>query len=243
MAGRDTKSMPCEKLILCGGKGTRLGDLGARIPKALAPLRGKPILLHKLEQCVAQGMHDIILAIGYRGDQITAACDQSSVDGRFVYSDSGEDASMLRRIYDARRHFGEQVIVSYGDSLANLDYGDLLAFHRTQESLLTLVTAPIQSPFGLVSSDEQGQVTGLEEKPVLQYYIGTFVVERQAFDYLPRDLIDWEDGTGLIAFFKILMAVGQLHNYRHDGLDITFNTVEELDAANDGFLKFHTHFK
>ncbi len=235
--------MQCNTLILCGGKGSRLGELGTHIPKALAPLRGKPILFHKLEQCATQGMREVILAIGYLGDQITAACDQLDTDCKVVFSDSGTDASMLRRIYDARKHFEDQVIISYGDSLANLDYSELLSFHRDHGSLLTLVTAPIQSPFGLVSSDAKGQVTGLEEKPVLQYYIGTFVLDRQAFDYLPQDLINWEDGSGLISFFKILMAIGRLYNYRHDGMDITFNTVEELDAANDGFLKFHTHFK
>lgn len=235
--------MQNKKLILCGGKGSRLGELGVQIPKALAPLRGKPILFHKLEQCAAQGLNEVILAIGYRGDQIKEACDQLEMDCRVSFSDSGVEASMLRRIYDARKHFEEQVIVSYGDSLDDLDYNDLLTAHREHNSLLTLVTAPIQSPFGLVSSNEKGQVTGLEEKPVLQYYIGTFVLERQAFDYLPQDLINWEDGNGLISFFKILMALGRLYNYGHNGMDITFNTVEELDAANDGFLKFHTHFK
>ena len=31
-------------VILCGGKGTRLGELGKKFPKTLVKIQGKPIL-------------------------------------------------------------------------------------------------------------------------------------------------------------------------------------------------------
>jgi len=233
----------CKTIILCGGKGTRLGKLGKDIPKALVKLRGKPILYHKLSHSIKQGFGDFIIAIGYKGNMIADACKEMDLDFKVNFSDSGEDAGMLRRIYDTKDLFEERVIVTYGDSIANIQLQRLLDFHLEKRSLLSIVTAPIQSPFGLVTSNDDKQIQTYEEKPILHYYIGTFIVETKALDYIPEQIINWPDGKGLIAFFKILIALNKLYTYPHEGHDITFNTIEELNTAEEGFLKFYTHFQ
>jgi NDP-sugar pyrophosphorylase family protein len=141
--------------------------------------------------------------------------------------------------------FEDRVIVTYGDSIANIQLQSLIDFHLEKRGLLSIVTAPIQSPFGLVTSDYNKQVQTLDEKPILHYYIGTFVMEKKAIEYIPEQIINWPDGNGLIAFFKILMAINKLYAYPYEGEgpDITFNTIEELNAAEEGFLKFYTHFQ
>jgi len=233
----------CRTIILCGGKGTRLGKLRESIPKSLVKLHEKPILYHKLSHSINQGFLDFIIAIGYKGNMIVDACKDMDLKFNVDFSDSGEDAGMLRRIYDASELFKDRVIVTYGDSIANIQLQHLMDFHLEKQGLLSIVTAPIQSPFGLVTSDDNKQIQTLEEKPVLHYYIGTFVMEKKAIEYIPEQIINWPDGKGLIAFFKILMALNKLYAYPHEGHDITFNTIEELNAAEEGFLKFYTHFQ
>ena len=233
----------CKTIILSGGKGTRLGEVGKSIPKSLVKLNGKPILYHKLDHSIKQGFNDFVIAIGYKGNMIVDACKEVDLDFNVAFADSGEDAGMLRRIYDARDLFEDRVIVTYGDSIANLQLQHLIDFHVEKQGLLSIVTAPIQSPFGLVTSDEKKQVLTLEEKPVLYYYIGTFVMEKKAIEYIPEQIINWPDGDGLMAFFRILMAINKLYTYPHEGHDVTFNTIEELNAAEEGFLKFYTHFQ
>jgi len=233
----------CKTIILSGGKGTRLGKVGKNAPKALVELSGKPILYHKLDHSIKQGFGDFVIAIGYKGNMIVDACRDMDLNFNVDFSDSGEDAGMLRRIYDTRELFEDRVIITYGDSIANIQLQRLLDFHLEKQSLLSIVTAPIQSPFGLVASDDNKQVLSLEEKPVLHYYIGTFVMEKKAIEYIPEQVINWPDGKGLIAFFKILMALNKLYAFPHEGHDITFNTIEELNAAEEGFLKFYTHFQ
>jgi NDP-sugar pyrophosphorylase family protein len=233
----------CKTIILCGGKGRRLGTLGESIPKALVELDEHSILYHKLKHSIKHGFDDMIFATGYKGNMIVDACRNMRLNFKSVFSNLGVDAGMLRRIYEVRNMFQDRVIVTYGDSIANLQLLDLVDFHIQSESLLSIVSAPIQSPFGLITSDYNSQVISLKEKPVLHYYIGTFIMERKAIEYIPKQIINWPDGKGLIAFFKILMALNKLHAYSYEGCDITFNTVEELDAAEKGFLKFYTHFK
>jgi len=233
----------CKTIILCGGRGSRLGQIGKNIPKPLVQLREKPILYHKLSQGIGQGFGDFILAIGYKGEMIVDACRKMDLKFNVDFSDSGEDAGMLRRIYDARNLFEDRAIVTYGDSIANIQLKRLLDFHLEKKGLLSVVTAPIQSPFGLVTSNDDKQIQTFEEKPVLHYYIGTFVMEKKALEYIPKEIIDLPDGKGLVAFFKILKERKKLYAYSHTGHDITFNTIEELGAAEEGFLKFYTHFQ
>jgi len=230
-------------IVLCGGKGRRLGRLGETIPKALVKLHDKSILYHKLNQSINQGFRDFIIATGYKGNMIIDACNHMDLDFKIDFSDSGEEAGMLRRIYNAKDLFEDRAIVTYGDTLTNMKMQDFVDFHYAKKGLATIVTAPIQSPFGLVTSNDNQQVQTLSEKPILYYYIGTFIVEKKAMELIPPDILDLPDGRGLIAFLDILREHNRLYAYPHEGRDITFNTIEELGMAEEGFLKFYTHFQ
>jgi NDP-sugar pyrophosphorylase family protein len=233
----------CKTIILCGGKGTRLGNLGEIVPKTLVDFHGKPILYHKLDRSIQQGFDEFIIATGYKSEMVVDACKKMDLKCNVEFSDSDEKDGMLKRIYQARALFEDKVIVTYGDTFTHLEIADLIRFHQSNESLLSIVIAPIQSPFALVATNHECKVFSLEEKPLLYYYIGTFIMEKRAFDFIPEQIINWPDGKGLIAFFKMLIAIEKLSSYIYDGPEITFNTIEELDAAKEGFLKFYTHFQ
>jgi glucose-1-phosphate cytidylyltransferase len=233
----------CQTLILCGGRGRRIGKIGKALPKTLVKLHGKPLLYHKLLHGIRQGFDRFILAIGYKGDMIIEACSEMNLPCRIDFSSAGESAGILERIYEARDMFEDRVIVTYGDSISNLSLPELIDFHLDRLGLASIVSAPIQSPFGLVTFDGKRKVHSLNEKPVLHYYVGTFVLEKKALESVPEGVIRMKDGEGLIRFFQELIALGKLHTFIHEGPDITFNTVEELQFARQGFLKFYTHFK
>ena len=57
-------------VILCGGKGTRLGALGKKVPKTLVKVQNKEILWYILNHLKKNGFTDNILPLGYKGDQI-----------------------------------------------------------------------------------------------------------------------------------------------------------------------------
>ena len=52
-------------VILCGGKGTRLGTLGKKVPKTLVKVQNKEILWYILKHLKKNGFNDIILPLGY----------------------------------------------------------------------------------------------------------------------------------------------------------------------------------
>ena len=56
--------------ILAGGKGTRLGALGKRIPKAMIKIQGKEIIWYIIKILKKNGFNQIILPLGYKGNLI-----------------------------------------------------------------------------------------------------------------------------------------------------------------------------
>ena len=57
-------------VILCGGKGTRLGFETKIIPKPMAKIDNDPIILHIMNYYMKFGFNDFILALGYKGNVI-----------------------------------------------------------------------------------------------------------------------------------------------------------------------------
>ena len=57
-------------VILCGGRGTRLGLITKKIPKSLVEIQGKPIIWYILKILKKNKFNHFILPIGYKGDQI-----------------------------------------------------------------------------------------------------------------------------------------------------------------------------
>lgn len=62
-----------EVVLLCGGKGTRLGPLTAATPKPLLPVDETPFLVLRLQQLQREGVRRIILAVHYLAEQFHAA--------------------------------------------------------------------------------------------------------------------------------------------------------------------------
>ena len=59
-----------QTVILAGGLGTRLRPLTNNIPKPMVLLNGKPYLEYQIEYLKQFGFTDIVLAVGYLGEQI-----------------------------------------------------------------------------------------------------------------------------------------------------------------------------
>ena len=227
-------------LIMCGGRGKRLGKLTENLPKPLIKIGDKTILELKLRNYIQQGFNNFILCVGYKGDLIKEAVKQFGLAGVFKFSDEGEPAGILKRLYMAKDLFDEKIIVTYGDTHTDINLLQLYESHIKSDNEATIVVAPIQNPFGLVEFDRVSKVTYFKEKPVLNYYIGYAVINKSALELVSHKIIDMPDGEGLVMFYKILMAMEKLGAFYHSGLQITFNTEDELRIVQEKFINFYT---
>jgi NDP-sugar pyrophosphorylase family protein len=230
-------------LIMCGGRGKRLGSLTQKIPKPLVKVNNQVILNVKIDQYLQHGYSDFIFCVGYKGDLIQEAVSKINAEMQVCFSDAGVEAGILERLFAAKDLFKDMVLMSYGDTFTDLNLDKLIESHQNSDNEVTIVTAPIQNPFGLVEYDSGDKVTFLSEKPILNYYIGYAIINKTALDLVPPKVIKMPDGEGLVIFFKILIAMRKLGVYNHSGLQITFNTKEELKDAEEKLVRFYTNLE
>ena len=68
-------------LVLAGGFGSRLRAAVPDVPKPLAPVCGKPFLMHLLENCVSQGADDIVFLLHFEAQKIEKILSRMAMDG------------------------------------------------------------------------------------------------------------------------------------------------------------------
>lgn len=128
--------------ILAGGLGTRLKPITQRIPKVMLSINGKPFLLYLLEHLRRQGITEIILCIGYLGEQVRNFLqDGESFGLKIRYSQEEEKllgtGGALRQ---AQNLLDEYFLVINGDTYLPINYGDLeKSFLRCGKKALAVV--------------------------------------------------------------------------------------------------------
>ena len=225
-------------ILLCGGRGARLGKLTERVPKPLVKIKGLSILEYKLKNYLSQGYDKYIFCTGYMGAKIEEKLGELGVNAFF--SNIGIKAGILKRIYSVKDQVKDSVIISYGDTYAEINFDDLILNHQNSGCLITLVITSIHHPFGLIEFDKNNMVSDFNEKPLLNHYIGYAVFEPSIFDSLPKSIINLPDGNGLVEAIKYFIKLGKVNSYRYGGLQITINTNEDLKAANAKIGNYYT---
>lgn len=218
-------------VVLCGGKGTRLGALGERDPKPLLRVGDEPILWHILKIYESFGHRDFVLCLGHlkeRFEEWSAGLDEP---WDVTLLDTGLETPTGGRILAARSAIGrDQFFATYGDGVADVDVAALLHFHRSHGKIATVTAVRPQGSFGIMHV-AGGQVTAFEEKPVMRDWVngGFFVFGPEIFDYLePGSVLEREP-------FEHLAADGQLMAYEHPGFWACMDTYKDNVALNEAW--------
>jgi MurNAc alpha-1-phosphate uridylyltransferase len=130
-------------MILAAGRGERLRPMSERLPKALAPAGGRPLVAWLLERLAGAGFREVVINVSHLGAQIEAALGNGAAFGLAIaYSREEQPLESAGGIAQARALLGEAPFL-----LANADvYSDFdLAALRTRAlggDLAHLVLAP-----------------------------------------------------------------------------------------------------
>src|SRR5690242_1678534 len=124
-----------EAVVLAGGLGTRLRERVPGVPKALAPVAGRPFLAWLLDQLVDAGFRRVILSVGHLGDEIRRVCGEAHGPLELIYaveaSPLGTGGALQNTLAITGRS-DEPIWVLNGDSILNLDHAQMWRAHRTQ---------------------------------------------------------------------------------------------------------------
>jgi NDP-sugar pyrophosphorylase family protein len=177
-------------VIMAGGMGKRLLPHTQNCPKPLLNINGKPMLRHILDRAKLEGFEDFIISTGYLGEKIESYFkdgEQLGVKIRYVREDSplgtAGALSLMRNELSAG-----PFIVTNGDVITDIKYGELLEFHVDQSATATMAVRlhEWQNPFGVVKTNGI-EIIGFEEKPMVQSNVnaGVYAVSPEALEYLP----------------------------------------------------------
>jgi len=172
-------------VILCGGRGTRLGEHGRSVPKALIKIGGRPILWHLLSIYSHYRISDFVLCLGFLGDEIKGYFDGPDTSWNIRFVDTGLDTNTGGRLKRVESELTSEDLfcVTYGDGLADVDIQKLVEFHRSHGKIATITVVHPHSNFGLVDIEKDGSVAEFREKPLMNEWIngGFFVFDRRIF--------------------------------------------------------------
>jgi NDP-sugar pyrophosphorylase family protein len=112
--------------ILAGGLGTRVASLtGGTTPKAMLPLAGRPFIDHKVAEAQRLGADHVVLLLAHGAEQIVTHVGDGAQWGLHldVMLDGDRQLGTGGSLRQAASLLGEQVWVTYGDTLLDADLG------------------------------------------------------------------------------------------------------------------------
>jgi glucose-1-phosphate cytidylyltransferase len=216
-------------VVLCGGKGTRLGEYTQKIPKPLIEVGSRPILWHIVQMYKSHGFNEFVFCLGYKGEMIREYFSKEK-SAKIDFVDTGVDSNKTQRILKAKGFVnGEDFFVTYGDDLSDVDIAKLYKFHKKTKSIVTLTAVRLESPFGIIETKKDGKVTAFREKPKLDQIMngGFYVFSEEIFNHLdPKKDLEKEN-------FSKLAESGKISAFFHDGFWKSMNTLKDVIELNE----------
>jgi len=153
-------------IVLAGGLGTRLRSVVAALPKAMAPVAGRPFLEHLLDLLAHAGFASAVLAVGYRSDAIREYFGDRYHGLPLAYSIEGQPLGTGGAIRLAMNHASSpEVFVVNGDTFVDVDYSAMLAAHQRASATMTIAVHEVPDAARYGALDIAGdRVRGFFEK-------------------------------------------------------------------------------
>lgn len=232
--------------ILAGGRGTRLSELTQNMNKPLIEIGEIPIVMHISVRFFLAGVEEISLLIGFDSNKFIERFELARIrilktetapsvikqmlkTINFSFLDAGADADTFERIRGVSA--SEPVMVTYGDTLTNIDVRKVLDFWKSKDasSALTCIVRPPKRFSSIVWNESSSRAVSFEEKIGFESsYVGCgFIILSseclhsisQSAKSLERDVLPWLAGKE-----KLLV-------YEHTGCWIPIDYLNDLDEA------------
>ena len=241
-------------VILAGGLGTRISEETHLKPKPMIEIGGKPILWHILKLYSSHGVNDFVICCGYRGYVIKEyfanyflhmsdvtfdmqtnrmeVHEKKAEPWRVTLVDTGDETCTGGRLKRVAKHVQDEeaFCFTYGDGLADVDIGKLIAFHKSHGKKATVTAVQPPGRFGAIEKSG-GQVTGFIEKPRGDGGLingGFFVLSPTCIDLIDGDETSWEGPP-----ITKLAADGEVMAVDHHGFWQPMDTLREKNYLEE----------
>lgn len=173
-------------IVLGGGRGTRLFPLTYSRSKPAVPIAGKYRLVDiPISNCLNSGLNKILVLTQFNSASLNSHIKNSFHFDTFskgfvdilaaeqnVDSDSwfqGTADAVRQSMKHLEKYDYEYILILSGDQLYQMDFQEMLEFHIERGGDVTIATIPVNAKdatgFGILKSDDEGNITSFVEKP------------------------------------------------------------------------------
>tara|TARA_B100000035_G_C20885768_1_gene502635 strand:+ start:69 stop:767 length:699 start_codon:yes stop_codon:yes gene_type:complete len=211
-------------VILAGGKGTRISEYTAAIPKPMIKIGNHPIIRHLIEYYKSYGFKKFLVASGYKSKVLEDYFySKPNLDVKVI--NTGKETLTGLRIKKLQKFINNQsFFLTYGDGLSNVNLKKLLDQHKRKKKILTLTAVHPPARFGEIEI-KGGLVSKFEEKPQLQKgWIngGFFVCDPKIFNFIDKKNVMFERDP-----ITKLVKNKQLAVFQHEGFWFCMDTLRD----------------
>lgn len=255
----------CVAMLLAGGQGSRLYALTRDMAKPAVPYGGKyRIIDFPLSNCVNSGIDTVGVLTQYQPlvlhdyigngqpwdlDKMNGGVHslppfQTALGAQWY---KGTANAIYQNISFVDRYDPEYVVILSGDHIYKMDYNDMLAHHKKTgaDATIAVLDVPMEeaSRFGIMITNEQGEIVDFEEKPKnprstlasMGIYIFTWKKLKQYL--IENENNEAEDKDFGKAIIPNMMKAGEkLVAYAFDGYWKDVGTLDSLWEANMDLL-------
>ena len=227
---------------MAGGKGTRLRPLTSNQPKPMISIANKPCMEHIVNLLARYGFEDIVVTLEFMPEAIRGYFGGGAEwSVKIEYSVEEEPLGTAGSVKFVEDRLAERFVVVSGDALTDVDLTRALAFHEEREAEVTLVLKEVEDPseFGIVVVEDDGRVTGFQEKPdedeVFSYTANTgiYILEPAVLEDIP---MGQEYDFSKELFPKLLDEERPVYGYVMEGYWEDIGNIEQYMSAQRDVL-------
>jgi NDP-sugar pyrophosphorylase family protein len=225
-------------VVLAGGLGTRLQGVLPGIPKAMAPVAGKPFLDHLLVWLREQGAGHVVLSLGYQSAVVLQYIrDHAFLPLQIVTVVEPKPLGTAGAIAFARPALTtDPVLVINGDTFVDVDLNSFLVAHRASGAAASLVCVRVDHPgrYGRLELDQQDRIIRFEEKDPAALEpswinAGVYLFNRSVLDHHFASLHCGSLERDILA----VMPPRFIHAFKTQGRFLDIGTPHSLDMASE----------
>jgi dTDP-glucose pyrophosphorylase len=191
-------------VIMAGGKGTRLEPFTNVLPKPLVPINEKPVIEHIIEKFVENKVSNFFITSNYKSKILKAYFQETKPKFKLTFIDEPKPLGTAGGLSLLNGKLKKPFIVTNCDTIININLDDLLHFHISSGSDITLVASSKEHiiPYGTCKLTKKGYLEKIVEKPKFDFFVnvGLYVLNPNLLKLIPKNKI--YDMTDLIKLAK-----------------------------------------
>lgn len=234
---------PVTAVILAAGEGRRLKPLTNRRPKPMIPVANRPLLEHVIEAVAAAGIDRIVLVVGYRQERIRNHFGDGDDWGVTIdYVEQSTQLGTGHAVLQAESAIDDSFVVLNGDRLVNPSIVSRVCDRLSDGDHPAMAVTTVDRPreYGVVSSDGDGRVTRIEEKPegpvdTNRINAGVYGFSTSIFDAIRETHV-----TGELALTSTLNEIAResgVTAVSYDGRWLDVSNLWDLLTVNAGLIE------